>query len=1355
MSGKDAHAASQTIAANPDFTGTTAQLQRLDQIALDVSKTFNEDLTKASETVAAAISDPAQEAQALADKHFPAMSQALANTVKDLEAAGDKAGATNVVLQALATGAAGATERITPLQKALDSLHGSFERPLADGKSLADDLGTFSTNVAVAAIDALSQSLKDFGAVWDQLHGRASGPVSTDATSIAGVAQTGSVLGTSITNGLFNLGLINGHNPGGATIGHGAASLIQDDAAQRGFAPDSMFSKLAVSIGAQESQGQQFDKNGGVLTSSAGALGLMQVMPSNAHGNDLTSTSGNVNAGVTLLSHLWTKYNGDLQVIAAAYNWGEGNVDQFLAVGGSLPTGVANYVQSVTGKPLGGVYGPTSAGAAKAAASAPPTGAGSQFGITNTTADIQNAADKKAASSPDISQQRDDLTNEIAMYTKASDATHDYSGQIEMLKGKLADLLDPQAKITRGLTDQLAPLNTAAGYTRTLAEVQNQFALAARSAGQAVNDNDLSAAEAAKAKELVLSYDDATAALNRKLAAETASLPLYEQGGVAIQHATDQQTAYADALNNFAAGSPAFVTAVAARTQALDALNTVTEQQKVAQQVGANDEQLKVIAAETAGHAALVVQMQAEYDMHQKFGAVLPIEAQKYVETTVAVAAQTKAYDEQKQASQQLQSEFTSIADTIGNDITQAFVQSSGAGLKFSSILAGIETQVVTMIAKLALVDPILNSVFGGSAPTLTTLTQFLNKQTAGTPAGSGFASNALSGLGNVISNPLSGGSVLPGLDNLVQANFGFGAAQITNPQAYAALPANTPGPVLPGPAPGAAGLLNGTGNVFGGFGSFTNDLGILGAAAPGIASGNIAQSIAGAGGAAIGTAILPGIGTAIGGIAGNLLGGLFSGPPKSKYTDQQVDVSNGTLSLGKEVNQAEDGSQYVNEAKVLIASVNGLLTADKVSLVNRSGVLGSIGDMSINGATTNPADLLKDLRFHAGSDGSANLAGILNTTVSGQSFSSLTDLNTALMTARTFASILDAAGVAAKGFTKDLSAFNITKVNSGNAQVDTALKTDLTRQTFSSAQALQNEINVVETFVKSTMPDLLKETVDGTSSFQSSMDSLRTTFGNAEAQAKSYGLSVDALTSQEATLESQSYAKQMTTLRQSDAGVQATTIGLSGDKQTADEWNLSITDAQQSLALANAWEAVYGAAYSSMKEYQNNVVDLAKEQNAQLLLVQKENSSAVASTISSLVDYAKGLATSAESALAPVTQYQDAKANFGSIASAAEGGDSIALGKLQSAADTLLQASKTVNGGGFNYTQDYTAVQDVLGQIGNTPTDTLTNAYVGAQVQDLKDSLVYQLQQLQGQVGSLKSELAQSNRLTLTAAAA
>jgi hypothetical protein len=118
----------------------------------------------------------------------------------------------------------------------------------------------------------------------------------------------------------------------------------------------------------QESGGRQFDSNGNPLTSSAGAIGIGQVMPST--GPEAAKMAGlpwdeerfrtdadyNAALGEAYFKNMYDRF-GSLELASAAYNAGPGRLrsamDRAAAMGGSyldyLPEETQNYVASVTG----------------------------------------------------------------------------------------------------------------------------------------------------------------------------------------------------------------------------------------------------------------------------------------------------------------------------------------------------------------------------------------------------------------------------------------------------------------------------------------------------------------------------------------------------------------------------------------------------------------------------------------------------------------------------------------------------------------------------------------------------------------------------------------------------------------------------------------------------------------------------------------------------------------------------------------------------------------------------------------------------------------------------------------------
>ncbi len=117
--------------------------------------------------------------------------------------------------------------------------------------------------------------------------------------------------------------------------------LITQQAQAQGVDP-----AIALAVAQTESGTSQWTKTGNLVTSSAGAQGVFQLMPGTAAGLgvDPTDVNQNIQGGIAYLKQLYSKY-GDWSTALAAYNFGPGNVD----AGKSWPAETVNYVKAILG----------------------------------------------------------------------------------------------------------------------------------------------------------------------------------------------------------------------------------------------------------------------------------------------------------------------------------------------------------------------------------------------------------------------------------------------------------------------------------------------------------------------------------------------------------------------------------------------------------------------------------------------------------------------------------------------------------------------------------------------------------------------------------------------------------------------------------------------------------------------------------------------------------------------------------------------------------------------------------------------------------------------------------------------
>jgi hypothetical protein len=284
-------------------------------------------------------------------------------------------------------------------------------------------------------------------------------------------------------------GLINRFTNAGEAVPTPVSGLIASQAQARGFSDQQL--QFAQRLVAQESGGNQYDKLGNVLTSSAGARGIFQLMPGTAAGLGVNADiqSENIKGGLDYIAQLWAKYGGDPQLVAMAYNWGPGNVDKLLSgikTTANIPAETQNYLQAVTGSRYAG---PQVSGGLPAADIARLQG--------NVDVGLRGSQDtftqQYAAQSRAVEVLEKQLTDLDKLYESGAKTPQEYAAAHSQLTDELLkqvtalnDMRAPVDQFIHGMQQQGQALSSEIGAAKEWTAQQAQLAQAAEKSGKAL-----------------------------------------------------------------------------------------------------------------------------------------------------------------------------------------------------------------------------------------------------------------------------------------------------------------------------------------------------------------------------------------------------------------------------------------------------------------------------------------------------------------------------------------------------------------------------------------------------------------------------------------------------------------------------------------------------------------------------------------------------------------------------------------------------------------------------------------------------------------------------------------------------
>ena len=1341
----DARATTTAIAASANWAGTAQQLQRVGTVAVELDQRLGK-AGEGAKLLSDALENPAKVAEDLATKHFPGFNQELARTIERMQNSGEKGTAFGRVL-ALLQGEADKTagKFKTPLQEALEALGKSFTNLGDSVKGLSETVGTFvidkladGIKTLTGYIESIKQLFESIKQIYQQI---------IDLYNRLPIPKGFPSLGETLRNSLPTTNFLPS-NPLSSLFTPSASDYqrqIRDAADQRNFTAEN--TDLALSIARQESGFQQFNRFGGVTTSSAGAQGIFQLMPGTAsdlHKNPADAQQ-NIEGGLDYIAQLIKDpaFGGDPALVAMAYNWGPGNAKAFLAgtkTLGDVPQETKNYVRGVTGKSVGDIQvSPRSIIDISGGGSDRTGGANQRIDIDALVKDargsginregIENAADAVQRYSAGLKQLREDgITSgkSVEILNQAlQHATDNYN-----------HLLNPLLKDTEALQDETKVTREVGKANQDLIAIRNAAARA-RQTGNGPSAAQEEAQVAALTERQTAAFAAQTDELNINIEATNKQAAAWTDGAAAAALATANATAHKQVLDTLASSTHDTAKAEAERTQKILESAAAQERLKAGQELNQLGDQISLIRLEdeTLGKdndtRALAIQhLRDEQAVRRDYAASLALGdtalAQSVLNQRDAVAkmesnlrARTRDFDE-------ISGAIGSAFDNIGNSIAQAFIQGEGSAVNFLNVMKSIAASIIQEFIKLAAINPLRNILFGGEGgQTLPTITSVFNSigQSSISSGQIGFFGQGIFGTSQQearlnaynaeFANPLGASS-----SDINAGNFGPGSG------------------ILPSNTPAATGLFGGAG-LGATAGSFIGGFGL------GAGAGNIVQSAVGKTGPApmIGAAIGAGIGAIfgpvgalVGGLIGGAAGGLIGPKPASPYAATFVGVdASGKLNVSPTLqgNQitASNYADIQNQTKQFNQQQAAL--GVKIIGVGSAPPAGDASGLGFFGTAKNPqgfagqnvTDAFTRLRFGADTNVvPEKTTDVLNRYINTKVFESFNDLGQSVNKVRTFVEQTVPALEKMANSTGNLGA----AIQNIHDQFDPAIKT---------AQELGYAEDILNKARDKALADATEQAYAAIRK-----DNVNYALRAAQAQASLSGNAQDQFNYTIQALDASQADERATKLKQLlDTFGEPTT--LEDQQRNADQIaSLERTLGLERLAIIKQANAAILQQEQQAKEQREAQMEQARGTGAQL--------------ITSIRDYAHGLQYSQQSPLSPQAMFAQAQRDFQAVSGAAVAGDANSLAQVTSRSDTYLQAARSLYGSGQGYANVFKQVTDTLARIGEVNPDTLTASVFALETRTQTTALTTALAELKAELAGIRAQLASGSAMPARLAA-
>jgi hypothetical protein len=321
-----------------------------------------------------------------------------------------------------------------------------------------------------------------------------------------------------------------------------------------------------------------------------------------------------------------------------------------------------------------------------------------------------------------------DILNKQAAEAKTAGDVAELTQKQKALQGEIYSTVGAQEQMARSMEQNVRVSAALTEGDQKLIQVQEQLNELDRQHPDTASQEARARVIAAALQDQVNQYRRLVFETGQQIDAQNKLATAYGDGYAAVARQTAANQALIESMRLYPRDSAAQKAAAQQLTTVYEALAAATQRAQAAQMAAQNRDTITLMNAEidTLGKDSLereryLNHIRTELELKRQLPLLSEEARQALLRETDAIFEQQQQLQTHKAAMDEIANSVSQSFETIGNSITQAFVQGEGAAVNWSNVLKGVLQQAIQQFTKLAILNPALNALFPGSQhrPTL------------------------------------------------------------------------------------------------------------------------------------------------------------------------------------------------------------------------------------------------------------------------------------------------------------------------------------------------------------------------------------------------------------------------------------------------------------------------------------------------------------------------------------------------------------------------------------------------------------------------------------------------------------